>query len=90
MYGYFSSKVLGINTPAITTSKQIGTTTTGSSKKVATGAAIAGGTNDVSSIVEQTMPAGLLPSLAQVRLQTITVCLEIVSSRNSRAVVPDL
>ena len=54
---YFSSKVLGINTPAITTSKQIGTTTTGSSKKVATGAAIAGGTNDVSSIVEQTMPA---------------------------------
>ena len=54
---YFSSKVPGINTPAITTSKQIGTTTTGSSKKVATGAAIAGGTNDVSSIVEQTMPA---------------------------------
>ncbi len=54
---YFSSKVLGINTPAITTSKQIGTTTTGSSKKAATGAAIAGGTNDVSSIVEQTMPA---------------------------------
>ena len=54
---YFSIKVLGINTPAITTSKQIGTTTTGSSKKVATGAAIAGGTNDVSSIVEQTMPA---------------------------------
>lgn len=54
---YFSRKVLGINTPAITTSKQIGTTTTGSSKKVATGAAIAGGTNDVSSIVEQTMPA---------------------------------
>ena len=31
---YFSSKVLGINTPAITTSKQIGTTTTGSKKRL--------------------------------------------------------
>ncbi len=54
---YFSSKVLGINTPAITTSQQIGTTTTSSnSSKVVTGSAVSG-TTDVSSIVEQTMPA---------------------------------
>lgn len=54
---YFSSKVLGINTPAVTTSQQIGTTTTSSNNsKVVTGAAVSG-TTDVSSIVEQTMPA---------------------------------
>ncbi|MDY5181470.1 S1C family serine protease [Butyribacter sp.] len=54
---YISSNVLGINTPSVTTSEQIGTTTTSSNNnKVATGAAVSG-TTDVSSIVEQTMPA---------------------------------
>ncbi len=54
---YISSNVLGINTPSVTTSEQIGTTTTSSNNnKVVTGAAVSG-TTDVSSIVEQTMPA---------------------------------
>ena len=54
---YISSNVLGINTPSVTTSEQIGTTTTSSNNnKVVTGAAVSG-TKDVSSIVEQTMPA---------------------------------
>lgn len=53
---YISSNVLGINTSSVTTTSQIGTTTTSSNSKVATGAAVSG-TTDVSSIVEQTMPA---------------------------------
>lgn len=48
---------LGINTPSVTTSEHIGTTTTSSNNnKVVTGRAVSG-TTDVSSIVEQTMPA---------------------------------
>lgn len=54
---YFSSKVLGINTPAVTTSQQIGTASISNNNKVVTGPAISGGATDVSSIVEQTMPA---------------------------------
>ncbi len=53
---YISGNILGINTPSVTTSEQIGTTTTSSNNKIVTGAAISG-TTDVSSIVEQTMPA---------------------------------
>lgn len=53
---YISGNILGINTPSVTTSEQIGTTITSSNNKIVTGAAISG-TTDVSSIVEQTMPA---------------------------------
>ncbi len=53
---YISGNILGINTPSVTTSEHIGTTTTSSNNKIVTGAAISG-TTDVSSIVEQTMPA---------------------------------
>ena len=53
---YISGNIFGINTPSVTTSEQIGTTITSSNNKIVTGAAISG-TTDVSSIVEQTMPA---------------------------------
>lgn len=53
---YISGNILGINKPSVTTSEQIGTTITSSNNKIVTGAAISG-TTDVSSIVEQTMPA---------------------------------